>query len=222
MVVRRVSTGSPDFDALLGGGLESGAITQIYGEPGSAKSTLVILCTVESLRQGHHVIYIDTEGFSVERFRQIAGEEAEILAKRLFLYEAVDFEQQRLVIGECSSLLERYKVGLIVLDSATALYRTEAGSGGEGQRKLAHQTLMLLGYARRYGIPVLVTNQVYMDTDREVLKGLGGTALKHLSKAIIKVEKINSARRATLEKHRSLPEGGSFDFEIVERGISRR
>ena len=222
MVVPRVSTGSSDFDALLAGGLEPKVITQIYGEPGSAKSTLVVLSTVESLRRGGHVIYIDTEGFSVDRFRQIAGDEAEILAERLFLFEPVDFEQQGLMIGECDTLLERYEVGLIVLDSATALYRIEVRSGGEGQRKLTHQILRLMGYARRYGIPVLVTNQVYMDTNNEVLRGLGGTAFRHLSKAIIKVEKVNSARRATLEKHRSLPEGGAFDFEIIEAGIRSR
>jgi len=49
--------------------------------------------------------------------------------------------------------------------------------------------------------------------------GLGGTALAHISKAIIRIDILNRYRKATLEKHRSLAPGGSFEFDIVERGI---
>jgi DNA repair protein RadB len=51
------------------------------------------------------------------------------------------------------------------------------------------------------------------------MAGLGGTALQHISKAIVRIEKRDGHRRAVLEKHRSLPEGLAFDFAIVEEGI---
>ncbi|MCX6696871.1 MAG: DNA repair protein RadB, partial [Methanoregula sp.] len=63
--------------------------------------------------------------------------------------------------------------------------------------------------------------QVYMDTTRNTFYGLGGYALEHLSKAIVRLERLfqPGLGRATLVKHRSQPEGGSFDFEIVQDGI---
>ncbi|HTY51673.1 MAG TPA: DNA repair and recombination protein RadB [Methanomicrobiales archaeon] len=218
----RVSTGIPALDALLGGGLESRSITQVYGEPGCGKSSFALLAAVERLKAGESVIYLDTEGFSVERFRQVAGDRAEELAQRLFLSEPVDFEQQGIMIAESERLLQKGGVGLVVLDSATALYRTELTSGQEAQRRLARQLLLLLGLARRYGIPVLVTNQVYMDVTRNVPTGLGGTTMAHLSKAIIRLEGSEGVRRAVLEKHRSLPAGGSFFYEMTGDGIRSR
>lgn len=222
MESRRVTSGSPDFDDLLGGGLEKRTLTQIYGEPGCGKSTLCLIATVAVLEAGSPVVYIDTEGFSVDRFRQIAGDAAESLADHLFLFEPATFDQQAMMIGECEAIVRSRKAGLIVLDSATALYRSEVLPPGEAQRRLGHQLVRLLGFAKRYEIPVLVTNQVYMDIDRGALKGLGGTTLEHISKVIVRIEKRDGLRRAVLEKHRSMPENISFDFEIVKEGIKRR
>jgi len=168
------------------------------------------------------VIFFDTEGFSVERFRQVAGSEAESLAERLLIYEPLTFEEQGMQIAESERLVARGNVGLIVMDSATALYRTElGGSSRDAQRKLAQQMILLLGLAKKYNLPVLITNQVYVDIEEEEYRGLGGTALLHLSKAIVRLDKLNGLRRAVLRKHRSLAEGATFDFEITERGIKK-
>jgi len=218
----RVPTGIPSLDGLLGGGLERRAITQLYGEPGCGKSSLALVIAVERLRAGESVVYLDTEGFSVERFRQVAGEKAEELARALFLFEPLDFEQQGLMIAGSEQLLQKGGVGLVVVDSATALYRTELTSGQEAQRRLARQILHLLGLAKRYNVPVLVTNQVYMDVNRNVPMGLGGTTMAHLSKAIVRLEGSEGIREAILEKHRSLPAGGRFSFEMTGDGIRVR
>ncbi|HMA05815.1 MAG TPA: DNA repair and recombination protein RadB [Methanomicrobiales archaeon] len=221
-MAERVPTGIPALDSLLGGGLERRAITQIYGEPGCGKSTLALIAAAERLRAGESVIYLDTEGFSVERFRQVAGERAEELARSLFLFEPLDFEQQGLMIAESERLLQKGGVGLLVIDSATALYRTELASGQEAQRRLARQVIYLLGLAKRYNVPVLITNQVYTDVTRNVFMGLGGTTMAHLSKAIVRLEGSEGVRRALLEKHRSLPAGGGFSFEMTGDGIRVR
>jgi DNA repair protein RadB len=211
----RVSSGNPALDVLLGGGLERRAITQIYGEPGCGKSTLALIAAVGRLRDGETVIYLDTEGFSVERFRQVAGERA----GHLILFEPLDFEQQGAMIADSERILQKGGAGLVVIDSVTALYRTELASGQEAQRRLARQVIYLLGLAKKYNVPVLVTNQVYMDVTRNVLMGLGGSTLAHLSKAIIRLEGSEGVRRAVLEKHRSLPAGGTFLFEMAADGI---
>jgi DNA repair protein RadB len=222
MISERLSTGNKAFDDLLGGGLEPKVITQLYGGPASGKSVLCVLAAVSCLRSGKGVIFIDTEGFSIERFRQVAGNEAERLAHDLFLYEPHDFDQQGLIIAGLERHLAKDTIGLIVMDSATGLYRTQLEKGIDAMQKLTRQIMHLLGYAKKYGIPVLITNQVYMDIQRKVYVGLGGTALAHISKVVVNIERMNSHRRATLEKHRSRPAGGFFDFEIVEYGIEIR
>jgi len=107
-----------------------------------------------------------------------------------------------------------------VVDSATALYRQEdLEDSNEAMRRLTRQMLHLLGLARRHDLPVLVTNQVYMDPGRNRVVGLGGTALEHISKVIVRLEKVDGRRRAVLAKHRSRAEGAKFEFEITETGI---
>jgi len=220
----RVSTGSQALDDLLGGGLERRTITQIYGEAASGKSTLCLMAAVANLRSGNSVVYIDTEGFSVERFAQIAGENAGAFADRLYLFEPIDFAQQGAMIADAEGLLRKREdapVGLLVMDSATALYRTELDLGREALRKLSHHMVKLLGLAKKYDIPVLITNQIFMDVERDRVSGLGGTALEHISKAIVRLEKKDNVRRAMLRKHRSRPEGISFDFVLTGDGIRK-
>jgi DNA repair protein RadB len=217
----RESTGSAALDALLAGGLERRSITQLVGEPASGKTTLCLIAAVTCLKAGHPVVWIDSEGFSVERFRQVAGDGAERLADRLFLYEPTGFAQQGSMILEADRTIKTHKAGLVVVDSATALYRTELDRGRDAMQALTRQMLMLLGYAKRYDIPALITNQVYMDPAKNTYCGLGGTALEHISKAIISLERKQELgeRRATLIKHRSIQAGGTFDFSMAENGI---
>ncbi|MDD1713289.1 MAG: DNA repair and recombination protein RadB [Methanoregulaceae archaeon] len=222
METQRFPSGNPDLDGILGGGLEPRVITQFYGEPASGKSTLCVVIAVERLRSGRGVVFIDTEGFSIERFRQIAGDNAEKLAERLFLYEPSDFDQQGAMIASADQLCRTRDIGLVVLDSATGLYRTQLGKGRDAMQHLTRQMVLLLGLGKRYDIPVVITNQVYMDTTRNTFVGLGGTALEHISKVIVRVERVDGFRRATLAKHRSLPAGGYFDFCINSTGITSK
>lgn len=218
----RESCGNEALDALLGGGLERKTITQLFGEPASGKTTLCLIAAVTCLRAGQFVIWIDSDGFSVERFRQVAGDDAETLADRLILYEPTDFDEQGVMILDADRILKIQKVGLVVMDSATALYRTELERGKDAMQTLTRQILVLLGYAKRYNIPILITNQVYVDTTTNTYVGLGGTALEHISKAIVRLEKCESMgeRRAFLVKHRSRPEGAMFNFEMAKNGIN--
>ncbi|MDD1686121.1 DNA repair and recombination protein RadB [Methanoregula sp.] len=224
MKTDKLSSGNAALDTLLGGGLEARTVTQFFGEPASGKSTLCTIAAVACLRAGLSVVYIDSEGFSIERFRQIAGEDTEKIADRLFLFEPIDFEHQGSMILEAEKVLKAHKTGLLVMDSATALYRTDLEKGRDAMQALTRQMLHLLGYAKRYEIPIIITNQVYIDTTKNTYAGLGGTALEHLSKVIVRLEKTDAPgiRRARLVKHRSRPEGASFEYEITGDGISSR
>ncbi len=217
----RLPSGCQSLDLLLGGGFESGIITQLYGEAGTGKSNIVMQLAVQAVARGLRVIFIDTEGFSAERFKQIAGPGAEEMAAKIMIFEPMSLEQQAIAIREASKIAGR-DLGLIILDSATSLYRVllEADDNRSIRRTLTVQLSELQEIARRHRIPVVITNQVYMDIENNSLRPIGGTGLEHICKAIIFLEKKGEGlRRARLMKHRSSPEGITADFRLTARGV---
>ena len=217
----RLPSGCQSLDLLLGGGFESGIITQLYGESGTGKSNIVMQLAVQATARGLRVIFIDTEGFSAERFKQIAGPGAEEMAKKIMIFEPMSLEQQAIAIRE-SSKIAGCDLGLIVLDSATSLYRVllEAEDNRTIRRTLTAQLSELQEIARKHRIPIVITNQVYTDIENNSLRPIGGRGLEHICKAIIFLErKGEGLRRARLMKHRSLPEGAMADFRLTARGV---
>ncbi len=233
----KYSAGCKSIDELLGGGFESGTVTQLYGEAGSGKTNICLQAAVECARKGKTVIFIDSEGFSPERFLQIANantntnetsETVERIAQRISIYEPHSFEQQTSCIDEIEELIKEKEgkngVALVILDSATLFYRLELDEERSIylRRVLANQIMHLLELARRYDLAVIITNQVYMDIEDGNLRPSGGYALEHLSKVIVQLEKTaegRGKRRAVLKKHRSMPEDTSCEFLITGDGV---
>ena len=225
-----IATGCGTVDELLGGGLGRGTVTQLYGPPASGKTNLALAAAVETAAAGGSVLYIDTEGLSVERFEQVAAAKADAvdvsvddIAGRVIITDAVDFEEQREAVQDAADFAER--VDLVVLDSATGFYRLERvgdADGGESLRRVTRQVTHLLSLARRYDLAVLITNQVYSDPESESgrARPLGGHTLTHWSGVVVRIERFRAGnRRATLEKHRSMAAGDTARFRITESGI---
>ncbi len=217
----RLPSGCDALDQLLGGGFESGIITQVYGEAGSGKSNIAIQLSIQAVVRGFRVIFIDAEGFSPERFRQIAGEGAKDIASKIVIFEPLSLEEQHSAIRDASKIVNR-DFGLVVVDSATALYRAKLD--GEDNRAVHRSLTAQLGelqtIARKHRLPVLITNQVYTELELGILRPLGGTAMQHASKTIIFLEKAGEGRRrARLFKHRSQPEGATTEFRITAKGL---
>ena len=83
------------LDVLLEGGFERGVITQIFGPPTSGKSNITLTLAVNVARKGRKVIYIDTEGgISIERVKQIAGEDFSKVANNIIVFEPKTFLEQ--------------------------------------------------------------------------------------------------------------------------------
>lgn len=210
------------LDDLLGGGIETRTITQIYGEAGSGKTNLCLQLAVECVKGGKKVIFIDTEGFSPERLSQIAGEKVREIAQEIFVFEPHSFEEQWNAIKESEKLIKQ-NAGMIIIDSLVSYYRFELDEERSLslKRELANQVTHLLGMARKHDIGVVITNQVYTDVATDELRPIGGTVLDHLSKIIVKLEKLSGSgrRKATIRKHRSRPEHLSAEFTITARGL---
>jgi DNA repair protein RadB len=225
----RIATGAKGLDDLLGGGVERGTITEFFGEGGSGKSNICLVLAARVAEAGKKAIYIDTEGVSLERLFQVAGgdknkEHAEKLMRNVFIFEARDLDEQEEAVNKAISLAEQLEdVDIIVLDSATSHYRRYFGTDEEtrARQRLGLLITKLLRAARTRKIPVVITNQVYTDIERNSYEPLGGHSLSHSSKAIVRLERLGPGkRRATLEKHRSIGEGQSVAFEITEGGLS--
>ncbi|WP_179264411.1 DNA repair and recombination protein RadB [Natrinema halophilum] len=231
-----IPTGCNPVDELLGGGFERGTVTQLYGPPAAGKTNLALSAAVRTAVDDGTVVYIDTEGVSVDRFQQLleaavtdgisqetdATEDVEAVASRIVIEDALDFEEQAEAVRDAEEFAER--ADLIVLDSATGFYRLERtadGDEGEALRSVTRQVTHLLSLARKYDLAVVLTNQVFADPESDRTKGLGGNTLEHWTGTIVRLERFRGGnRRATLEKHRSKPAGESAQFSITERGLS--
>lgn len=221
-IAGRVSSGNTVLDELLDGGFETDAITTIYGPAGSGKTNFCLLA-LSSVPEGKKAIYIDTEGsFSVARVSQI-GDAKKIISKAIFI-TPISFSEQKTAFEKLRQLIND-RISLVILDSVAMLYRLEIG-----QTKNIHTTNKELGLqigflseiARRYNIPVIITNQVYSDfEDKTRTNMVGGDLLKYQSKCLIELQKLNNKRRAILRKHRSLPDGREIFFSITHEGVRK-
>ncbi|MBI4144978.1 DNA repair and recombination protein RadB [Candidatus Woesearchaeota archaeon] len=219
----RIPTGCGVLDKLLSGGLDADCITTIYGPAGSGKTNLALIAAVTATLRGKKVIYMDTEGgFSVERLKQLCKDHAHVLENVLFL-RPTTFQEQVEAFTRLRSLVTA-KIGLIVVDSISMLYRLELGSSEEAydvNRALGKQLAALTEIARKKSIPVILTNQVYSSFDeREKVNMVGGDLLRYGSKCLVELQITPSnKRRAILRKHRSLAPDIETVFQIVGTGI---
>lgn len=220
----KVTSGSEVIDKLLNGGYEKDIINCVYGPAGSGKTLLCLLCCIQVAKSGKKIIYFDTEGgFSVERLQQLTKNYKEVLNNTLF-FRPISFEEQKNAFEKLKQALND-TTGLIVVDTVSMLYRLEIGQTDdiyEVNRELGQQISFLGEIARKKGILVLITNQVYSDFENKGnVKMVGGDILKYGAKCLIELKKLHGGKiAALLKKHRSIAEDKTALFKIVNEGIT--
>ena len=224
MKIERVAFECTTLDELLGGGIEKGTITELFGEAGSGKTNACLVLARNIVKSGKKVVFIDTEGVSLERLNQICtAEEFDKITQDILFFQPHDFIQQDDAIQKTKSLCENdVGVGLVIVDSMTIFYRVNLGteSSPESRMRLGRQANMLLNIAREFEVPVVITTQVYHDPETNMVHPVGGHFLKHQAKAIIRLEKLSGGnRRARVVKHRSIPSGREAYFKITDEGF---
>lgn len=217
--MERIPIGCSSFDNLLGGGIECGSVTLFYGEAGTGKTNICLQTAYNVVKSGKKVAYLDTEGLSTDRMMQVFRDEN--LLKDLLVFHVHSFEEQADRVAKAVRLCEANdKVGLVVVDSLTMFYRLHLDDNS-ARTELTKETEMLLTAARKSDVPVVITSQVYANLSTGGVEFIGGHPLHHNAKTIVRLDKRGSGRRtAVIMKHRSLPEGRSVNYRIVETGIA--
>ncbi|HLC60480.1 MAG TPA: DNA repair and recombination protein RadB [Candidatus Nanoarchaeia archaeon] len=228
IIDNKTPTGSRILDEVLNGGYEKDVITTIYGPAGAGKTVICILAAMTAVKNGKKVIYVDSEGgFSVERLKQVASstndDYKEILNGMIFL-RPTSFDEQKKSFEKLKEIVND-KIGIIIVDSIAMLYRLELGKSEDFQevnRELGRQIGYLTEIARKKNIPVLITNQIYMDFDeKNKVNIVGGDILKYGSKCLIELQITpDGNRRLIIRKHRNIQAEKELLFKIVEAGIT--
>ena len=239
----RATTGADSLDDLLGGGIETGSITELYGEFRTGKTQLThqlcITCQLPPAMGGFNVdenkpvscIYIDTEGtFRPERIVDMAkrfGNDLDVqsVLKHIFHGRAYNSDHQMVLVENVIKDAPSENIKLVIVDSLIAHFRAEfvgRGTLAARQQKLNQHLHSLLKLAEMSNVAVIVTNQVHSQPDMffgDPTMPVGGHILAHVSHTRIYLRKSKGERRiARIVDSPLLPESETV-FALTEDGI---
>tara|TARA_Y100000034_G_scaffold14075_1_gene14703 strand:+ start:11186 stop:12262 length:1077 start_codon:yes stop_codon:yes gene_type:complete len=233
-LVRRISTSSESFNKLVGGGFETGAITECFGEFGSGKTQIahILAVTTQLIDEKDPVaVYIDTENtFRPERIKEISlglGLDPEKVLKNIKVARAYNSDHQMLLAEKVEDLIKNQglNVKLVVVDSLTAHFRAEfigRGTLAERQQKLNKHMHVLLKLADMHNTCVYLTNQVQSDPAQffgDPTKAVGGNIVAHASTFRIYLRKGKKGSRvAKLIDSPNMPDG-ECNFYLETTGL---
>jgi len=234
--IDKITTGSVLLDDLLGGGIETQAVTEFFGQYGSGKTQIghqlsvnVQLPKDKGGLEGK-VVYVDTENtFRPERIAQMAeaiGLDPDKVLDNIYYIRPRSVNQQVAYNDVIKEMLESGEnIKLIVVDSLMALFRSEyigRGMLSERQQILSRYLADLHDIAETYNVAVYVTNQVQSDPGTfygNPEKPVGGNILGHSSTYRVYLRKGAKGKRiARMVDAPNLPER-DVPFIITEEGI---
>lgn len=221
---RHLPTGLSSLDELLGGGFRYGAVSLIYGEASTGKTTIAITSLARHLERDPwaKAYYIDSDNkLSTKRLTQIT-EDPQVL-ERLLIWRSMNFSEQGKTIESLPDLLPNGNIPVVV-DSITGPYRLETGSSAKtfrSNKELNRQLGFLSEAAKTRDSAILVTGQVHsiLDRDPPEVEPVAQRLLGYWSDTILKLEttSIQGIRQAILEKPGE--ERRSCRFKLGETGI---
>jgi len=234
----QLTTGSKELDKLLQGGMETGSITEMFGEFRTGKTQLchqlAVTCQLPIDMGGGEgkAMYIDTEGtFRPERLLAIAeryGLNGSDVLDNVAYARAYNSDHQLQLLLQATAMMTETRYALIIVDSATALYRTDYSGRGELSERQMHMAKFLRTLQRiadEFGVSVVITNQVVAQVDGASMfqadpkKPIGGNIMAHASTTRLYLRKgRGDSRVCKIYDSPSLPESEAV-FAISTEGI---
>ncbi len=234
--LNRIHTGSINLDEILSGGIEPGALTELFGEFRTGKTQLVHqLCVNVQLPHEEGglegaALYIDTEGtFRPERIIQMSeGKDLDYneILKKIIVGRAHNSNHQVLLIREAPKIIEEKNIKLIIIDSVITHFRSEyigRGTLATRQQVLNNHIHDILRLTEIYDeLAAIYTNQVSAKPDvfyGNPLTHTGGNIIAHGATIRIFLRKGKGDQRiAKVVDAPNLPEEEAV-FTIKEEGI---
>ncbi|KAF9169348.1 recombinase rad51 [Entomortierella chlamydospora] len=235
----QITTGSAELDKLLGGGIETGAITELFGEFRTGKSQichmLAVTCQLPTAMNGGEgkCLYIDTEGtFRPERLLSISERynmKGDEVLDNVAYARAYNTDHQMNLLVQAAAMMSESRFALLIVDSATSLYRTDFSGRGELSARQMHMARFLRNLQRladEFGVAVVITNQVVAQVDGMAMfsadskKPIGGNIMAHSSTTRLSLRKARGENRiCKVYDSPCLPESEA-QFSIGPHGIA--
>ena len=235
--INYITTGSKNLNDLLGGkGIESRALTEVFGAYGSGKTQIALTIAINTqlpIDKGGvngKAVFIDTEGtFRPARIKQIAeklGANPEKVLKNIFVARAFNSDHQILLLDKIAEMIkDKEPIKLLIIDSLTAHFRAEYSGRGQlahRQQKLNRYIHQLVKLAETYNLAVYVTNQVMANPAQlfgDPTTPIGGHILGHASTYRIYLRRGKAGSRvAKMIDSPNLPENETV-FNVTEAGV---
>ena len=222
-----IPTGCISLDKLLEGGFPAESVSLIYGEAETGKTSLAVQCAVNCARRGSKSLFIDTDGtFAYERLSQIAEYDYQKISPLMIIMRPTTFEDQSQAIDHLEKVINK-KFELIVVDTATSLYRVELSDKKEtyaANRELNRQLAVLTQIAKTCGVAVLVVSQVRNVPRGETveMKPVATRVLNYWSEVILDMRQTSQTRviKVLREKYPEIKRADSIYVKIEREGIT--
>jgi DNA repair protein RadA len=239
----KITTGSQKLDELFGGGIETGAVTELYGEFRTGKTQLAhqLCVTVQlpkekgGLQEDDYypkVVYVDSEGtFRPERIVMMATRwkddvNEDLILENILHGRAHNSDHQMVLVEKMiKDFLPTEPVKLLVVDSLIAHFRAEyvgRGTLAARQQKLNQHIHTILRAAEIGNLAIIVTNQVHAKPDQffgDPTAPVGGHIVGHAAQTRVYLRKSKGERRiARIVDSPLLPENEAI-FGVTADGI---
>lgn len=226
-MLRTIPTNCGSVDEMLEGGFLLGAISLVYGEAETGKTTLAMQTAVSCARMEYKTVFIDSDDtFSLKRLAEIAQNDLDKFSPLIMLMKPKNFEEQGAAIAQLEQLLTE-KVKLVIVDTITSLYRIELGEEEHKRfrlnRELNRQIASLAQITKTYNVATLLTSQVrsFFRETQSLTEPVATRVVKFWSDTIISLKPTEqtSVIKAILEKHSRRKHLKNCYITIKEQGI---
>ena len=196
----RISTGVPELDRVLGGGLVPASLVLVGGEPGVGKSTLLLMA-LRAMSADRKVLLVTGEESPAQ---------VQLRAARLGGAGAIDVLAETELEAVCATL-ERERPEVCVIDSVQTLYAAELGSAPGSVAQVREAAARLLRVAKENGVAVFLVGHVTKDGTVA-----GPRVLEHLVDCVLQFEgdryRAHRILRAAKNRFGSTNELGVFEM----------
>ena len=168
--MRMISTGLQKLDNFLSGGIPNGVIVDIFGGSGTGKTQLLLQLSINSIKNGGRVLYLDTTGgFRPERILEIQKQSN----KQINFLEQITVSRITNTSEQIKSIknFESNNFSLIVIDNVTDLFSYEY----KRDESIFEKNSLFIKYMHELSkfaitkkIPIIVTNMIRTIDDKEV------------------------------------------------------